>query len=320
MATRPSAADLVTLVYDPDESELLADLLRRRGVPGTVHACASEEEVARVIADVHVIVSGPFPNRLLAQASQLRWIQSLWAGIDSWLPAPIPAGVPLTRMSGVFGHHMSEYVFAHLLTRTQLVHHFHHAHRAGLWAPPSRTTTLAGRSLGVVGLGHVGRRIAELGIAFKMTVRALRRGPSDPDETLTVFPLERLEEFLHGLDVLVLAIPATAESKNLIGGAQLERLAPGAMLVNVGRGGVVNEDDVLESLDAGHLSHAVLDTFATEPLPQASPLWTHPGVTITPHISGPVYPEAIAEVVAANVEVFLGGGTPGPVADMRRGY
>jgi glyoxylate/hydroxypyruvate reductase A len=214
---------------------------------------------------------------------------------------------------------MAEYVFAHLLSSTQRVADFRAAQSEHRWQPlPMRRLT---GPLGVAGWGSIGSRIGHIAAAFGLTVRGLRRGAGRvASGEIPVYGAAELDTFLDGLQVLVTVLPATAQTRGLIGEDELGRLAQGAVLVNVGRGDVLDERAVLRALNSGRLSRAVLDTFATEPLPPASPLWEAPRCVVTPHIAGPTDPAEAADVVARNLVTFLAGDWPEPVVDFAAGY
>src|SRR5437660_2635242 len=148
---------------------------------------------------------------------------------------------------------------------------------------------LVDQALGIIGLGHIGRRVAQLGHAFGMHVLATRRtvsdGEKDPDVD-ELYPMEQLQELLRLSDYVVLAVPLTQETEELIGEAELRAMRPNAYLVNIARGQVIDERMLIRALKEGWIAGAGLDVTSREPLPEDSPLFSLPNVILTPHISG----------------------------------
>lgn len=316
---RPGATELTVLVYEPQHAEEFVELLVERNAPGRFIACSDETSVHGAIRNCHVVVSGPFPVAALDSARELLWIQSLWAGVDSWRTVDLPHGVRLTRMTEIHGPYIAEYVFAHLLSGSQRVAQFHDAQMARRWEPLA-THRLHG-PLGVAGWGEIGRHIGRVAAGFGLPVRAFSRSGHGVDPYGNpVFASSELHSFLAELQILVLALPGTPGTRGLIGRPELALLAPGAVVVNIGRGAVLDEDAVVEALRSGQLDRAILDTVAVEPLPPTSPLWDAPGCTVTPHVAGPTDLTAAADVVARNLRTFVGGGWPRPIVDLERGY
>ncbi|MFM8794962.1 MAG: D-2-hydroxyacid dehydrogenase, partial [Acidimicrobiales bacterium] len=144
---------------------------------------------------------------------------------------------------------------------------------------------LDGATVAVVGLGPIGAEIVRLAQALRMDVEAVRRAPRG-DEPCPTFPLESLHEVLSRADWVVSALPLTPDTRNVFGSVAFAAMRPGARFVNVGRGELVDEGALIDALRSGHLAGAALDVFATEPLPDDSPLWDMPQVIVTPHNSG----------------------------------
>jgi phosphoglycerate dehydrogenase-like enzyme len=223
-------------------------------------------------------------------------------------------------MTGVYERYMAEYVMAHILARTQALGRLAEAQRAREWLPFD-TISLKGKALGVAGVGHVGSAVARKAAAFEMTTRGFRRGAgAAPSGFGSVFgPDERLD-FFAGLDFLVLALPLTAATRGFLDEEALDALPSTAVVVNIGRGGLADERALTGALVSGRIAGAVLDTFALEPLPAESPLWSLPNVTVTPHMAGAVHPGEVGAICLANLFEFASGRLPGPVVDTEQGY
>jgi phosphoglycerate dehydrogenase-like enzyme len=194
-----------------------------------------------------------------------------------------------------------------------------------VWIEPLglQATLLRGRRVGIAGLGHVGTAVARACAALDMRVVGLRRGVRT-DRPLShveqVFSIADKARFLQELDYLVLAMPLTPVSAHFLDREALRTLPHRAVVVNISRGGLVDESALSDALETGEISGAVLDTFQVEPLPQASSLWDMRSVTITPHMAGAVYADEVAAVCAKNLKLFASGHLPRPIVDLTTGY
>jgi phosphoglycerate dehydrogenase-like enzyme len=263
------------------------------------------------------------PDRVAAHAARLpalRWVQSTWAGVGPLLPlARERPELVVTGVKGIFGPLMAEYVFGWLalLERGMLAHHAAQAERR--WAPaPQRR--LAGRRLVLLGLGSIGAHLAQVAGSFGIRVTGVSRSGLPVAGCEAVHPVDALETAVRGADYLVSVVPDTAETRGRIDGRVLGALAEGAILVNVGRGSVLVEEELLRCLREGPLRAAVLDVFREEPLPADHPFWTEPGVHVTPHVSAPTLPEDIAGLFLENLARWDAGEAPAHRVDPVRGY
>jgi phosphoglycerate dehydrogenase-like enzyme len=221
-------------------------------------------------------------------APNLRWVQGLGAGVSQLLSAGLhDAGIRLTSAAGVNGVSISEFVVARLLQIWKRLPEIDEHQGRHLWQPVYGRE-VAGSTLGVVGLGGIGRQVARRGHGLGMSVLACRRsatpGSTDPDVD-EVFTPENLHELLGRSDAVVAAVPESAETIGLFGAAEFAAMRPGSIFVNVGRGSAVDEEALIEALGAGHLRAAVIDVVVAEPLPADSPLWDVPNLYISSHCS-----------------------------------
>lgn len=247
-------------------------------------------------ADLEVIAAAPPLRRPLSDFPNLRLIQSLWAGVEVILKDPgLRTDIPLARMKDPeMETSMALSVLAHVLS-----YHLHHdeyrrQQSRSKWKqiygvePGRRTVTL-------LGLGAMGRAAAlalhDAGFEVSALVRSSR-----PEEIET-FELDQLDARLARTDVLVNVLPVTDETRDLVDGVLLAKLPHGSAFVNVARGAHVVDDDLLDALDSGRLRHAYLDVFRTEPLPADHSFWSHPRVTVTPHMAAPTFPPSGARFV-----------------------
>lgn len=303
------------LIYHAREAAVYRDLLAPHLPNVRLITASTPPEAEAVLEQVDGIVTWRFPTPLLAHAPRLRWIQALGAGVEDLIAAPMPAHVQLTRVEGLFGTSMSEYAFAQMLAHTQQLRQVYADQAAACWRPfaPGQ---LQGKRLGVAGAGSIGEAVVRLGKGFGMEVWALLRTERPVPGADRLFLPAEAAAFTAGVDYLVSILPDTPQTRGLIDPRQMKA---GGLLVNMGRGRSIDEGALLEATGSGRI-HAVLDVFATEPLPPAHPLWRAPGITITPHIAGPSIPAEVAAYTAANYRRWAAGEPLVGLVDRSRGY
>lgn len=282
--------------------------------------------------ETEVVTSFHPPAETTALAPRLRWIALPSAGADLALREGLvrEGGPVVTTARGIHAAPISEFVFSVMLL---WVRHWpqmlalQHAHD---WPAQERRAALTARelhgaTLGLVGLGAIGRRIAQLGRCFSMRVMATRRGATpgetDPDVD-ELLPLDRLDALLAQADFVVIAVPGTPATHHLIGAPQLRAMKPSAFLVNIARGSVIDEQALVEALRGGEIAGAGLDVFENEPLPSDSPLWNMPNVFISPHISGasPAYSRRFTDLLLENLARYRAGQPLRNVVSLEHGY
>jgi len=220
-----------------------------------------------------------------ARAENLRWLHSFSAGVDSpAFTAVLERGVRLTNSSGASAPSIARTVTMYLLALSRDLPAWTAAQRERRWAP-RRYEELIGQRLLMVGWGPIGQETARLAEALGLEVEICRRA-ADGTEPYPVRPLAGLRDALVTADWVVVALPLTPDTRGLFGVEEFAAMRPGARLVNVGRGELIDEPALVSALATGHLGGAALDVFATEPLPETSELWAMPNVIITPHASG----------------------------------
>jgi len=260
---------------------------------------------------------------------RLRWVQTTSAGVG---PAARryglgEAGVVVTTASGIHAGPLAEFVFAALLYRVKEFPRLVEAKAAHRWEKFC-AGELRGQTLAIVGPGRIGREVARLGRAFGMTVWALARddAPGRAAELAVdrLWPRSALRAMLAGADATVLAVPLTPETEGMIGPAEIAAMQPGATLVNIARGAVVDEAALLAALRSGRVGFAALDVFREEPLPADSPFWDEPNVLICPHSASTVWSEngRLVDIFLANLGFWLAGEVEkmAPRLDIARGY
>ncbi len=270
---------------------------------------------------VYALVWNPPPGALKRRFSNLRCIFSLGAGVDALLDDPdLPEGIPVVRMvedSLIVG--MTEFIVLHVLRHHRRQRELHLQQAARIWAPMP-TPLAPQRRVGVMGLGMLGRDAVRALSALRFDVGGWSRSPRATPGIRTYHGRDGLGVFLAATDILVVLLPHTLETRGILNRDLFAQLPKGACLVNAGRGALQVEVDILAALDSGQLAEATLDVFETEPLPEDSPLWHHPGVTISPHIASVTSPASGAEEVVNNIRRIEAGDPPRNLVDRDRGY
>ncbi len=255
----------------------------------------------------------------IAALPGLVWVQSLWAGVERLVGA-FDRPIPIIRLvDREMARTMAEAVLAWTYYLQRDMPAYARQQRDRVWRPhPYRKP--ADTTVGLLGLGALGTAAAERLVTAGFRVAGWSRTPKALPGLDMAHGTDGLPAMLGRCDILVCLIPLTPETRGLVNAERLSALKPGAALINFARGPIVVTDDLIAALDRGHLAHAVLDVFDAEPLAADSPLWSHPGVTVLPHISGPTDLDSAAATVAANLEAYRRTGAPPRGVDAARGY
>lgn len=308
MAGDPKVAILHSVRESP--AEKLASAVRERVPDLDLTVARTPPESEQAIEDAEVVLTLRLPENLLDAADRLEWVQALSAGVDHYdLDRLRAAGIALTNASGVHAEPIAEQVLGYLLAFERGILQGIRQQERGVW---ERYTggELQGKTLGVVGLGAIGTRVAELGDAFGMTTVGTKRDPSTAPEVVEeAFGPDEHWEVLTRSDYVVLACPLTDETRELIGSDELRAMGDDAVLVNIARGAVVDEEALTRALQQDLIGGAALDVFEEEPLPKESVLWDLSNVLVTPHMGGstPHYWERCAALFARNYSRFVDG-------------
>ena len=287
-----------------------------RTYPGVTFAhCAESAALAEAIADAEVYV-GWLNRELFLAAKSLRWVQSPSSGVNNYLAIPefAESDVLLASASGTHAACLAESALGMILAFTRGIREGILAQEQRSWAKgrPARTkmVELTGSTMGIVGLGAVGRALAKRAAAFGLRVIAVDLYPeSRPDEVSALWGLDRLGELLRESDYVVITVPWTPQTEGMIGKAQIALMKPAAMLVGISRGGIIDLEALAEALRSGALKAAALDVTKPEPLPEESELWEIENLLITPHIAGGTQFEGqhVLDILRENLARFLQG-------------
>jgi len=249
-------------------------------------ADAVSDELRAAFHEAEVMFAFAPPRGVAQLAPKLRWVETPATGYDQLNGTGLlESEVTVTTVGGLFAGTVAEQAFALLLSLTRRSSEFRALQLESTWKPlPVRE--LEEMTLGIVGLGNIGRAVAKRAKSFGMRVLAARRVAEGMGRDVdAIFSFAQLKEMLSQADVVIVSVTGTAETTNLLDSAELAAMKPGALLINVARGIVVNETALLAALRSGHLGGAGLDVFAREPLPSDHPFWSLPNVILTPHVA-----------------------------------
>jgi phosphoglycerate dehydrogenase-like enzyme len=251
------------------------------------------DRLPQELPDTDIFIGYSLRAEQLTHAKKLKWIHSTAAGVAQLMyPELRDSGIVVTNPSGVFSPPMAEHTMGLLLALARnfpdSTRHQDRSHwgQQDIWDKTQRLTELSGRVLLIIGFGSIGRELAKRASTFDMRVWGVTRsGRGDSTHAEKLLSASQLEEALPHADYVVIAAPETAETRHLIGAAHIARMKPGARLINVGRGSLLDEVALIRALESGALGGAALDVTSVEPLPSESPLWKAPNLFITPHTS-----------------------------------
>jgi phosphoglycerate dehydrogenase-like enzyme len=307
------------------------DELRRDFPQHTFSEAWDRETLRRLLPDADAAFT-PFIDRdIFPLATRLRWVQSPAVGVGSLMfPELLASDVVITSARGIRARSIAEHVLGVTIA---LARRFPAAMRAQIahrWAQDELegadvdVRTLHGQRMGIVGLGAIGLELAKIAAPFGFRITAIRRRATEPPpaDVEAVWPPGRLLDLLARSDVVVLAAPHTPQTKQLIGRRELDAVKRGALLVNIARGKLVDDEALIGALRDGRIGGAALDVFSEEPLPASSPYWDLPNVVITPHTSGAMrdYWTPLVGLFAANLRRFENGEPLLNVVDKVAGY
>ena len=287
-----------------------------------VHVPPTETPAPELLARTEAMLAYRSGPGVLARMPALRWIQALTAGVEGWLGLPdLPERLVLTCARGTHRVQMPENILGALFHLTKPYAGIALDQKDRRWRRRV-SQTLAGTTLGILGLGVIGQELARKAQALEMRVIGTRRRPAPIPHVDHVYGPEGTDEVLAAADWVLLLLPATPETRSFMNAARLKRMKPSAYLLNFGRGELVADDDLIQAVTARTIAGAVLDVFTTEPLPAEHPFWTTEGVLVLPHIGGlhPGRDHIVAGLFVDNLERFLAGQPLRETVDRARGY
>lgn len=301
--------NVLLLSRDADE---YAQLIQSASLPGL--------EFTSDLSQSDILLGEPkLIREALPHLTSLRWVQSIYAGVEPLVDPSQRRDYVLTNARGVFGELMSEYVFGYLLFHEKKILARIQAQQSMRWQR-SESGVLRGKTIGLLGVGSIGARLAETAKHFGMAVRGYTRTSESSTHVDRYFHGKDLLHFAEGLDYLVSVLPRTEDTNKIVDAKLLDALPPHAVFVNVGRGNAVDEPALAKALNEGKLAAAILDVFEKEPLPEGHPFWTTPNLYMTFHTSAISYPEDLTKVFIENYQLYIEGEPLKYIVNFERGY
>lgn len=256
--------------------------------------------------------------QVLDRLPAIHWVQSTWAGVTPLLDTGRSDYI-LTGVKNTFGPEMAEYVLGYLLAHEiKILERLGRQAGRSWWDQPSGS--LQGKTLGIMGAGSIGSHIASMARPFGLAVTGFNRTGRPVAGFDRVYSTDQLDDFLSEPDYLVCVLPDTPDTRGLLGADAFRMMKPECLLVNVGRGTLLDEEALARALYAGELAGAVLDVFCREPLPSESPLWNAPGLIVTGHVAARSWPRDIAAIFRENYRRYCAGEALEYLIDFKRGY
>ena len=260
-------------------------------------------------ADTEALLAWGVPKGLLPEMPKLRWAQALTAGVETWLSVPdLPPNLTLTCARGTHRESMPENILGGLFHLAKPYALANQDQKASNWVR-RMATPLNGQTLGILGLGEIGQRVARLATALGMRVIGTKRTAEPLPDVSEVLPSSRTNEVLAQSDFVLLLLPATPDTENFIDADRLGHMKPSAYLLNFGRGALIDDAALIAAVNDKKIAGAVLDVFRQEPLPKEHPFWTTEGIQVLPHIGGghPRRDSVVAKLFVDNLGRFLDG-------------
>jgi phosphoglycerate dehydrogenase-like enzyme len=323
----PHKGEQSRILVHYDRPEPLREAIAGRFPDAALECCTTYAELAGALAEFAPDIlfcikfeNRPYPREAVMDCPTLAWVSNGGAGVDHLMPWD-PERLTVTNASGVASAMMAEYVIGGMLALAIDLPGFLRRQVERRWQLRP-VAGIAGKTVCIVGLGRTGRAVAGLAKAHGMHVVGTRANPADTPGVDSVYPASELHAAIRQGDFVVVTAPLLEETRHLIDGAALDAMKPGARLVDVSRGGVVDQAALTDALAAGRLAGAVLDVFEGEPLAEDSLLWDMENVVITPHCSS-VYEGwelAAVNMFCENLERRLAGSPLENVVDPARGY
>ena len=277
----------------------------------TINVVGHHEQVDPFIADTEILMcfSPPMADHVVRDAPKLKWIQALGTGVDNIVDLPsLGKDVLVTNVRGIHGAPVSEATIAYMLSLARDLPRSARAQDRGAWERwPSQL--LDGKTVGILGVGLIAEYLAPICKQFGMTVVGISSSPRETKNFDRMVKRDDLVKTAPELDFLVALTPMSAETRGIIGDKVFKAMKPSAYLVNVARGGVVDEPALIKALESGEIAGAALDVFSQEPLPADNPLWKAKNVTIFPHLGGysKGYEDRAMPTLAGNMSKYLAG-------------
>ncbi len=307
-----------------NDAKVYEQALARAGLADKfeVHGLAPDQPIPDELAARTEVLLGWRPASFLKRMPRLRWVQAVTAGVDAWLASPdLRNEVTLCCARGTHRVSMPENILGAIFHLTKPYMQIALDQRDSRWTK-RQSVPLAGKTLGILGLGAIGQELARKAEALEMRVIGTKRRPQPLAHIEKVYPQEATDEVLGASDFVLLLLPSTRDTENFIDARRLRAMKPTAWLLNFARGALIVDADLIAAVRAKTIAGAVLDVFREEPLPVTHPFWKSEGILVLPHLGGG-HPErslAVSEIFVDNARRFLAGQPLNAVVDRALGY
>jgi phosphoglycerate dehydrogenase-like enzyme len=307
-----------------NEAKIYEQALARAGLAEQfeVHSYAVDKPIPEDVAARTEALLGWRPASVLKRMPRLRWVQAMTAGVEMWLASPdLSDKVALCCARGTHRVSMPENILGAIFHLTKPYMQCELDQRDSRWTK-RQSVPLAGKTLGILGLGAIGQELARKAEVLEMRVIGTKRTPGPLPHVAQVYPEAATDEVLGAADFVVLLLPVTTGTENFMNARRLQAMKPTAWLLNFGRGALIVDADLIAAVQAKTIAGAVLDVFREEPLPSAHPFWQTDGIKVLPHIGGghPDRNAAVAEIFVENARRFLAGEPLKAEVDRALGY
>ncbi|GAA0426630.1 MAG: D-2-hydroxyacid dehydrogenase [Bacillota bacterium] len=316
-----------TLVINLDLDETQINTIKEIIPEWRVVADKHPENVLEQLSEAEVILhwKKAIAPTILEQNTNLQWVQTWSAGVNSLPLATLKErNIVVTSANGVHAYPISETIFALMLGLTRKIHTYVRQQQAKLWHHAHLNQEIHGKTIGIIGVGAIGLETAKIAKAFGMRVLGVRHSGKPTDDVEQMYRADQLAEVLPQCDFVVITLPLTEETKQMFAAQQFQQMKETAILINIGRGPIINEQDLVHALQQKQIAGAGLDVFTTEPLPSESPLWDMENVIITPHTAGSTEHYAkrvIDDIFLPNLQRYAKGELPNMnVVNLEKGY
>ncbi|NRY60249.1 D-2-hydroxyacid dehydrogenase [Clostridium beijerinckii] len=294
--------------------------------PNSKYIYSTSQNVDKqTVQEAEVIIGNP-PAEMLIGSHNLKWIQLNSAGADAYIKEDtLGKGVLLTNATGAYGLAIAEHIIGVLLQLLKKLHIYRNNQKIHLWKDEGEVKSIYNSRILIVGLGNIGEEFAKRVKAFGAYIIGVRRSNTEKPEFINeLYLMDKIDEILPTVDVVMLSLPSTKSTYKMFSKERLKLMKPGAILLNVGRGNVLDTDALCDLVESNHLLGAGLDVIDPEPLPKEHRLWDIENIIITPHVSGgyhiPETLEKIVQISAKNLRSFTNGEKLMNIVDLSTGY
>ena len=309
----------------PSMGEQVLNQLREVAPTVEIVVAENKDDALNKVVDVDAVYGTVTPE-LVKAGKKLRWVQVTSAGVESYLfPELVESDIVLTNAKGVFAIHIAEHVMAFILSFGRAINLLIHRQKDEIWESRANLPVIeiTDLTLGIVGLGGIGLKVAESAHALGMRILAVDPTQThQPDYVEHLWRLDKLHDMLKESDFVSICCPLTPQTRHMMSTEEFKCMKPTAYLINIARGGIVDQEALIKALEAKEIAGAGLDVTEPEPLPEGNPLWQMENVIITPHMAGqsPVSSRRLMKVFVKNLKRFVNGEPLLNVVDKKLGY